>query len=1262
MNGDPQRARALLDLLESTLRRSGAPVPRPRRAAAAAEPAEPADRAAFERAVVADALEQVDRDIALPSSDKVRIYLRPGRRYTRVFWEYLGSRSGSILHFVEHATGRVFRAKSWKQVGAPTDRVIRVADAPRPAEPAIAQPADDNAPTLAEVLRHAEPLTPQRVFAALGMPKAVRTKRERRSGIQVRKHGRKAVSVEWTDWGGEGDAVRRQRFDEALERLAEQGYGLHLLSGETGAAAREEGRKRGIVLVHRSKSSSGEGKSTSSPASSSSSGSRLGVVRPTPTREQHPDLTLKGMAPGQRVSVDGEVYRVRSVAGGSPTLSIEAGKGTGPDLYELKHETSGRIARLRVPGVVERVRDDASPFAGTIVVTFGAKSSFGDERTVYGPRVERLSSASSPRAKEASAKPPPVDLAQALETARAHGRAVVQLGQVNLDAPAGQGSKALESFRTVLASALDALRERPVVERRAFVDQTKRAYREAVALAQSVQGEGWRAGGEALLRRGTHAQIFTEDLDRAFKALDVPRRYVLESAIEIEPAAEASSKSAEVWERDRVVWFRPIDQGHAERRVELRRGDTAWVSLGKRDGQRRGFWASVNGISQTRRALKMDRQWVELPLVFARSELEGEAVPPPPGGAEPAEGAFAELLEGLRTRRVRSLAIVSTDHSPHRMTVTRVESRPGVVVVEGKVKRSKATLTIPTAVDAKGRPAKFASLERGRSRANRVDPNRITAAGASRAAPPSPPATDAAANEPDARAPTGPGGRPETPFQKERRENAERKAARLGRQAEAQWESARAETAAIPMGQPILVGHHSERRHRKALANQDRKARQALETARAAESAESAAAAAGYAISSDDPDAIAALDARLAELEASRELSKAVNAAYRKGGWEAVAKVPGTTPKLIAGAKRTLELAPWMKKPMDVTNLGANIRRVRQRIEELKAAAEQAEAPPIVGVGFAIEEDPVDNRIRFRFDERPDKETITKMKRAGFRWSRRHGAWQRQLNTQGRHAAERMAKELFGWSKTAAAEPTDEAPEAAARWQARVAAEHAELMRRREREQAQGPPAPSPTDDEVFERLRTQAAITDADRRRYPADVIEEAEGAGLRPERVLELRAMSEREEAEMGRKLRAAARREEAVYPAEKTASRKPNGAAALAQLAEALAPLTNGTRETRSGQSRLSGPLLGSAERTPHAKETRAALLVLLEAAKRCPTKAARNRLRKEVSAHLKLARRHADRLAQKFGAGSREVRDARAVRDLLDQARAELAKGA
>lgn len=513
------------------------------------------------------------------------------------------------------------------------------------------------------------------------------------------------------------------------------------------------------------------------------------------------------------------------------------------------------------------------------------------------------------------------------------------------------------------------------------------------------------------------------------------------------------------------------------------------------------------------------------------------------------------------------------------------------------------------------------------------------------------------AAEPVALEPTPSPERPETDHQRRRRERAERKAARLGRKAEGQWQSARAETEHIPMGQPILVGHHSERRHRKALERSDRKMRQAVETSEAAKAAEWSAKRAGYAISSDDPDAIPALEARLAELEASRALSKAINAAFRKGGWGAVEKVPGATAKIVTRARRTLELAPWMKLPMDLKNIGANVRRVKKRIAELEAAAERTAAPPIEGDGFTIEEDVDDNRIRFTFDARPDKETITKMKRSGFRWSRTHGAWQRQLNNAGRYAAHQMAKELFGWEPPENGVSTNE--EGAARaaeekrqseWQARVEAEHEQTLARQEI-LPPGPPRGAPGPESAEER-RSRASITTEDRARFPADVIEEAEALGLRPERVVELREMSRREEEEMGRKLRAAARAEEATTP---------TGDAALEKVAAVLEPLTFGTRAAGKRQLRYDGPLLASEDRTPDAKALRVALLELLRAARRCPTKAARNRLRQAVSAHLKVARRHANRITQRFGAGTDEVRDARTVRDLLDDARARLAEG-
>lgn len=84
--------------------------------------------AAQEQTIIRDALAVVEMSSFLPPSRKVRIYLRTGPRYVRVFWAYArpsgDDRDGSILHFVERATGMVYLAKSARQVGRPTGRVL----------------------------------------------------------------------------------------------------------------------------------------------------------------------------------------------------------------------------------------------------------------------------------------------------------------------------------------------------------------------------------------------------------------------------------------------------------------------------------------------------------------------------------------------------------------------------------------------------------------------------------------------------------------------------------------------------------------------------------------------------------------------------------------------------------------------------------------------------------------------------------------------------------------------------------------------------------------------------------------------------------------------------------------------------------------------------------------------------------------------------------------------------------------------------------
>jgi DNA repair exonuclease SbcCD ATPase subunit len=164
--------------------------------------------------------------------------------------------------------------------------------------------------------------------------------------------------------------------------------------------------------------------------------------------------------------------------------------------------------------------------------------------------------------------------------------------------------------------------------------------------------------------------------------------------------------------------------------------------------------------------------------------------------------------------------------------------------------------------------------------------------------------------------------------------------------ATAEYDASHAATAMIPFGQPILVGHHSEKRHRNAIARSDRAMRASFENAsKAAEMQSKAAnieAAADDAIYSDDPDAIERLTEKIAGLEAERDRRKAINAQFRKDH------------KTELKAMTAYERHQAMPYPTySLANISGNLRRNRARLAQLKRTAE---------IG------PLDRMITARFD------------------------------------------------------------------------------------------------------------------------------------------------------------------------------------------------------------------------------------------------------------------------------------------------------
>ena len=241
-----------------------------------------------------------------------------------------------------------------------------------------------------------------------------------------------------------------------------------------------------------------------------------------------------------------------------------------------------------------------------------------------------------------------------------------------------------------------------------------------------------------------------------------------------------------------------------------------------------------------------------------------------------------------------------------------------------------------------------------------------------------------------------------------RRERLERKAelrrewaAKRAAKSAARHNAARAIGEHIPFGQPILVGHHSEKRHRRDLERIDNNMRAAVESSDMANHHLSKAAGiedqlAGS-IFSDDDNAIEALQARIDERKARRDRMKAINAAFRKApGADKAAKLAAmvkagsmTESEAIAAAK-LFSICPYEHQPFpaySLSNLGATIRNDEKRIADIRARAARTERAEEAG-GVVIEGG---EWVRVTFAEKPDRSILQALKEAGFYWGA--GCW-----------------------------------------------------------------------------------------------------------------------------------------------------------------------------------------------------------------------------------------------------------------------------
>jgi hypothetical protein len=125
--------------------------------------------------------------------------------------------------------------------------------------------------------------------------------------------------------------------------------------------------------------------------------------------------------------------------------------------------------------------------------------------------------------------------------------------------------------------------------------------------------------------------------------------------------------------------------------------------------------------------------------------------------------------------------------------------------------------------------------------------------------------------------------------QERRREGLRSRAERLHVQAVELEQRARSDAALIPFGQPILVGHHSEKRDRRFRARIVARLDQAAALEEQALAFDQRAESVGEGgISSDDPEAVRKLREQLEQLKARHLQMKAANDALRRKDYAAL--------------------------------------------------------------------------------------------------------------------------------------------------------------------------------------------------------------------------------------------------------------------------------------------------------------------------------------------------------------------------------------
>ncbi len=235
-------------------------------------------------------------------------------------------------------------------------------------------------------------------------------------------------------------------------------------------------------------------------------------------------------------------------------------------------------------------------------------------------------------------------------------------------------------------------------------------------------------------------------------------------------------------------------------------------------------------------------------------------------------------------------------------------------------------------------------------------------------------------------------------------------------EAQSEYEVGHNMAQAIPFGQPILVGHHSEKQDRRCRGRIEGhfRASAVLQDKSAYYAARAKAAESNTAIFSDDPQAEEKLEDKIKRLEQRQEMMKKANALVRKGDLEGLLDMGFTEAwahMLLTGegdVTNRKDFASW-----ELSNNNANIRRCKERLKKLQGQIKDLTAEfDYPDKGIRIVDNVEENRVQIFYPGKPSAAVRTEMKSHGFVWAPSQGAWQRHRSNDALYWARRVVEKL----------------------------------------------------------------------------------------------------------------------------------------------------------------------------------------------------------------------------------------------------------